>query len=82
MLTSNRASIDQRAQDIHHRTMLQATAHVITELIKHIQEDQFLFWLFLYTIAIVRGIVNAAMSIIQKYDNDWEYAKSKKLLTL
>lgn len=66
MLTSKRASIDQNAQAIHHRTTLQAIHQKIRDIIKLFHENQIFGSSFLCNNAINDGINNAANIITQK----------------
>jgi hypothetical protein len=65
-LISNRASIDQNAQAIHHRTTLQAIPQKIIDTIKLFQENQILGSSFWCNIARSNGIDKAAIIRIQK----------------
>jgi hypothetical protein len=82
MLTSNRASIDQNAQAIPHRTTLQAIHQKIRDTIKLFHENQIFDSSFLCNIAINNGINNTATSITQKYNNHSEYVASNTFLIL
>ena len=82
MLTSNRASIDQNAQAIHHRTTLQAIHQKIRDTIKLFHENQIFGSSFLCNRAINNGINNTANSITQKYNNHSEYVASNTFLIL
>lgn len=63
---SKRASIDQNAQAIHHRTTLQAIPQKIIDRIKLFQENQILGSSFWCNIARSNGIAKAAIIRIQK----------------
>ena len=66
MLTSNRASIDQNAQAIHHRTTFQAIHQKIKDIIKLFHENQIFGSSFLCNSAINNGIRSTAKIITQK----------------
>ena len=63
---SNKASIDQNAQAIHHRTTLQAIPQKIIDTIKLFQENQILGSSFWCNKARSKGIDKAAIIRIQK----------------
>jgi hypothetical protein len=66
ILTLNRASIDQNAQAIHHRTTLQAIHQKIKDTIKLFHENHIFDSSFLCNRAINKGIKSTAKIIIQK----------------
>ena len=66
ILTLNKASIDQNAQAIHHRTTLQAIHQKIRDIIKLFHENQILGSSFLCKIAINNGIRITARILTQK----------------
>ncbi|MBQ5944891.1 hypothetical protein IJL65_00315 [bacterium] len=82
MFTSNSASIDQKAQAIHHRTMLHAIHQNTRDVSKLVQENQILFSSFWCKIAINRGIDKPANNKTQKYTRDSEYVASNNLSIL
>ena len=66
ILTSNRASIDQNAQAIHHRTMLHAIHQNMIDVTKLSRENQIFDSSFLCNIAINNGIRSTAKIMTQK----------------
>ena len=80
--TSKRASIDHKAQAIHHRTILQAIPQNIKDTIKPFQENRIFYFSFWCNSARSNGIDRVARIKIQKYSSHSEYVASNTFLIL
>lgn len=72
MLISNSASIDAKAQEIHHRIMLHAIHQKTIAMNKLVRENRIFDSCFLWKRAMIRGIHKRARGRIRIYNSDSE----------
>ena len=66
ILTSKRASIDAKAPEIHHRTILHAIHQKMIAMNKLVRENRIFCSCFLCNSAMIRGIQSNAIGRIRK----------------
>ena len=66
ILTSKTASIDAKAPEIHHRTMLHAIHQKTMDINKLVHENRIFCSCFLCNMAMIRGIQSNARGRIRK----------------
>ena len=75
ILTSKSASIDAKAPEIHHRTMLHAIHQKMMAMNKLVHENRIFCSWFLCNRAMISGIQSKARGIIRKYSSHSEYVR-------
>ena len=75
ILTSKSASIEAKAPEIHHRTILQAIHQKTMDINKLVHENRIFCSCFLCNRAIISGIQSNARGRIRKYSNHSEYVR-------
>ena len=78
ILTSKSASIDAKAPEIHHRTMLHAIHQKTMDINKLVHENRIFCSSFLCNIAIINKIHSTAKGSTHKYGKICEYLRSSK----